>query len=246
MSFHCEAATASDAWLKAAKQLCDEGDSVGLHVVIAEPLTCNAAVVAALDETLKTYGKITCKHVAATIFPESLWRKLGKGDPQHLFDEYNKPNGYFDRLNRLRKRSHHNDWGTYFQRLSSPHFSDRDSGQLTQAIRALQRNGKPAGAIHLHTGLPRDGIRKIGGPCLQMVTIHAERTSGGYSLSACALYRNHDFFEKALGNYIGLGQLLGFLAIGAQMNVGELHVISGHAYCSPKGPTQEILRRFHG
>jgi hypothetical protein len=38
--------------------------------------------------------------------------------------------------------------------------------------------------------------------------VHAERNGTGYPVSACALYRSHDFLQKALGNYIGLGQLL--------------------------------------
>lgn len=245
MSAYLKVRTASDAWLNAARVLCEQGDCVGLHVEIAAPLSFDGAVVAFHDRVLRAHGKIASKHVAATIFPDGLWRKNGRGDPERLFSEYNKPRGYFDRLERRRKLSRHNDWGTYFQRMSAVGFSDRGEGQLSQALRALQRDGKPAGAIHLHTGLPRDGIRKIGGPCLQIVTVHAERNDNGYSLSACALYRNHDFFEKALGNYIGLGQLLGFLANCSQMQVAKLHVISGHAYCAPKGPIQEILREFH-
>lgn len=246
MSVYLKVETASDAWLGAAAALCERGDLFGLHVAIANPLAFDKAIVIAADRALQQRGKIATKHVAVTIFPEGFWRKIGQGDPERLFREYNKPLGYFERLKRLRKRSKHHDWGTYFQRLSSTTFSERGEGQLTQAIRALQRDGKPKGAIHLHTGLPSDGMRVRGGPCLQIITLHATQVSQGYSLSACALYRNHDFFEKALGNYIGLGQLLGFLATVAEMEVGTLHVISGHAYCSPKGPIQKILHQFHG
>ena len=113
-----------------------------------------------------------------------------------------------------------------------------------QAIVALRRPRKLAGAIHLHTGLPSDGIRTVGGPCLQAVTMHAERNGSGFSVSACALYRNHDFFQKALGNYIGLGQLLGFLAECAGLDVGKLYVISGHAYCDHKKLVRGILDAF--
>ena len=256
MSALFQVANASDAWLKAAKFISEEGSCIGLHVEIAKPLEYDAELVAAVDNMLKMKGYISCKHVAYTIFPEGLWRKM-TGDPEELFKRYNRPGGAYERLRRHRRVSRHNDWGSYFQRLSAPEFTERGEGQLTQAIRALRRKSKPAGAIHLHTGmpddddnihlhtgLPKDGIRKIGGPCLQIITVHAEHVNGGCALSACALYRNHDFFQKALGNYIGLGQLLGFVAECATMKVGKLHVISGHAYCSPIGPVKEVLRAF--
>jgi hypothetical protein len=244
MSAYFKVQFASDAWLAAARFVCKQGACVGLHVEIAEPMACDAAVATALDGALKSHGHIACKHVAHTIFPEGLWRKNAGGDPERLFELYNRGGGYYDRLRRHRKASNHNDWGTYFQRLSCADFSRRGEGQLTQAIRALRRDAKPAGAIHLHTSLPIDGIRKIGGPCLQIVTVHAKREDAGHSLSACALYRNHDFFQKALGNYVGLGHLLGFLAECSGMSVGALHVISGHAYCLPKKPVQEVLSAF--
>jgi hypothetical protein len=244
MSAFFQVETASDAWRKAAGFVCDSGACIGLHVEIERPLDCDVAVMQAIDHVLVKNGKIPSKDVAYTIFPQGLWSKMGNGDSERLFSLYNKPKGFYDRLHRHRALSGRHDWGTYFQRMSSAAFSDRAEGQLTLAIRALLRSAKPSGAIHLHTGLPKDGIRKIGGPCLQIVTIHAEPNGKGHSLSACALYRNHDFFEKALGNYIGLGQLLGFLAQCSRMSVGKLHVISGHAYCSPVGPVKEVLRAF--
>jgi thymidylate synthase len=239
--------SATDAWLRATRFLCENGDCCGLQVEIAKPLDYEVEVVDALDCALNVLGRrqqkhyTTTKHVAYTIFPDGLWRKIASPDPERLFDLYNKRGGCFDRLKHHRKRSHHSDWGTYFQRLSSAGFSGRETGQLKQAIVALGRPKKPAGAIHLHTGLPSDGIRTVGGPCLQALTVHAERQNTGYSLSACALYRNHDFFQKALGNYIGLGQLLGFLAECARLDVGKLYVTSGHAYCDHKKLVRGIL-----
>lgn len=256
MSAFFQVETASDAWRNAAGFVCNSGDCVGLHVEIARPLDYDEAVVQAVDNVLRQHGKIPCKDVAYTIFPQGLWQKLGRGDSERLFNLYNKPRGFYERLRQHRKMSGHNDWGTYFQRMSSSKFDGRGEGQLKRAVDALRRSKKPRGAIHLHTGmpddddlhlhtgLPADGMRVRGGPCLQIVTVHAERNSHGYSLSACALYRNHDFFEKALGNYVGLGQLLGFLAESSEMTVGKLHVISGHAYCSPVGPIKEVLHAF--
>lgn len=247
MSAFFTVGSASDAWLRATRFLCDHGDCCGLHVEIARPLDYDEGVVTALDGLLDALGRrqqkryIATKHVAYTIFPDGLWKKVARPDPERLFGMYNKPGGCFDRLKRHRSRSHHSDWGTYFQRLSSAAFSGRGRSQLAQAIVALRRPKKPAGAIHLHTGVPSDGIRTIGGPCLQAITVHAMSQDSGYSLSACAFYRNHDFLQKALGNYIGLGQLLGFLSDCSNLPLGKLYVISGHAYCDQKKLVRRIL-----
>jgi thymidylate synthase len=239
-----DAPSVTDAWLDAAKFLCDSGEAVGLHVAIADPTSVDSSVVAELDRALAAEKHLNCKHVANTIFPAGLWRKFGNSDHHRLFLLYNRQGGYYDRLKRRRARSSHYDWGTYFQRLSSAELSGRDESQLSQAIRALTRKDKPRGAVHLHTGFAKDGIRKIGGPCLQSLTMHTEWSKGQPHLSACALYRNHDFFQKALGNYIGLGNLVQFVAESSQLAVGTLHVISGHAYCDSKRSMRQVLNVF--
>ena len=43
------------------------------------------------------------------------------------------------------------------------------------------------------------------------------------------MYRNHFYIEKLLGNLIGLGQLMKFIADEAGVEVGQLTVISTHA-----------------
>jgi thymidylate synthase len=47
-----------------------------------------------------------------------------------------------------------------------------------------------------------------------------------------ALVRNHDYFEKALGNLIGLGHLLGYVCSETDLAPGELVCHSVHAYNS--------------
>ena len=44
-----------------------------------------------------------------------------------------------------------------------------------------------------------------------------------------AMYRNHLYIEKLLGNLIGLGRLMEFVAHEAGLKVGALTVISTHA-----------------
>jgi thymidylate synthase len=43
------------------------------------------------------------------------------------------------------------------------------------------------------------------------------------------MYRNHYYVEKLLGNLIGLGRLMEFVAREAGLKVGNLTVISTHA-----------------
>lgn len=52
-------------------------------------------------------------------------------------------------------------------------------------------------------------------------------------LDLVVVYRNHDFFNKALGNFIALGQLLRFIAVESGKTPGNLICHSVHAY-SPR------------
>ena len=48
-------------------------------------------------------------------------------------------------------------------------------------------------------------------------------------LTLTAQYRNHFYIEKLLGNLIGLGRLISFVAREANLAVGPLTVLSTHA-----------------
>jgi hypothetical protein len=49
------------------------------------------------------------------------------------------------------------------------------------------------------------------------------------TLTLTAMYRNHFYVEKLLGNLVGLGRLMDFVAGEAGLNVGALTVVSTHA-----------------
>ncbi len=63
-------------------------------------------------------------------------------------------------------------------------------------------------------------------PCLSHLSFkhHPE-----YGLMLTALYRNHYYVARLLGNLIGLGQLQAFVAKEADIRLGSLTVISTHA-----------------
>jgi hypothetical protein len=56
------------------------------------------------------------------------------------------------------------------------------------------------------------------------------------------VYRNHFYVEKLLGNLVGLGRLMAFVANEASVGLGPLTVISTHAEIDkPKGATRGDL-----
>ena len=58
------------------------------------------------------------------------------------------------------------------------------------------------------------------------------------------MYRNHFYIEKLLGNLIGLGRLMAFVARETNLNVGALTVVSTHAEIDQPGRVRR--RRYRG
>jgi len=72
-----------------------------------------------------------------------------------------------------------------------------------------------------------DAPRTRGGPCWHFGEIIWREDN---ILDLVVVYRNHDFFNKALGNFIGLGQLLKFICDESGKNAGSLRCHSVHAF----------------
>jgi hypothetical protein len=67
-------------------------------------------------------------------------------------------------------------------------------------------------------------------------------SGAGRSLGLTVFYRNHFYIEKLLGNLIGLGRLMDFVAGEATVAVGPLTVISTHAQIDqPKGASRSDI-----
>ena len=163
--------------------------------------------------------------VAQVLFPRS---------PKHVTETrqqfYNRHEALLCRA--LRAGKLHSTWGgTYFQRLMSLDGSDN---QLERAIRALTKwQVRSETGIVAHLSSPRvDKLRKRGSPCLQYLEIlwGVDR-----SLDLVAVYRNHDFLGKALGNFIGLGRVLEFLAGQSNKKIGRVICHSARAYTDSVG-----------
>lgn len=170
--------------------------------------------------------------VAKVLFPE-LPRKDGETREQ-----------YYSRwaavLRRGRKTGRlHSSWGsTYFERLLS---LDRSDNQIERAIHALTKWQRKETAIVMHLSAPRvDKLKPIGSPCLQFAEI---LWSADNTIDLVALYRNHDFLKKALGNFIGLGRLLAFIASESNKTPGKVICHSVRAYCESKTQLRKLIAK---
>ena len=166
--------------------------------------------------------------VANTIFPASTWQKSESRDE------------FYARYKRAHSRGRHKRWGTYFLRLID--FGQTHVNQLERSLRVFKEWEKnPGTAVVFHlSSAETDVPRPLGGPCLQLIQLQA----WGGTIDMTAVYRNHDFFNKAFPNYVGLGRLLNFICGESERNVGKLVCHSGHAYFnSSKEIARSLLAR---
>lgn len=74
-----------------------------------------------------------------------------------------------------------------------------------------------------------------GGQCLSFASLKLSKDGSGKKLGMTAMYRNHFYIEKLLGNLIGLGRLLDFIAKEGGVTRGSLTIISTHAEIDQPG-----------
>ena len=67
-----------------------------------------------------------------------------------------------------------------------------------------------------------------GGQCLSFLSFKIQ-PGAAKTLALTAMYRNHFYIEKLLGNLVGLGRLMSFVAREGGLGVGALTVVSTHA-----------------
>lgn len=160
------------------------------------------------------------RDVANTIFPAKLSARAA--DRQNLYAMYLQRH---DRVRRWKRGRH--AWGTYFERLVR--FPLSGVNQLDRVIDKL-RNWPTRNTTGLvfHLSSPAvDAPRTRGGPCWHYGELLWNADS---SIDLVAVYRNHDFYNKVLGNFIGLGRLLEFICEQSGKHPGKLVCHSVHAY----------------
>ncbi|SFJ06668.1 hypothetical protein [Bradyrhizobium sp. Gha] len=222
-----------DAWKKASKLVlkAPEHRIRNLIVEIESPTEFERSWLKKFDP--KGVGSTDRLSVVVKV----LFPFTGKKQNETREDFYERWNTTLE-LNRKRKNLRA-PWGTYFGRLTN---FGSEKNQLENMIHALSNWGmKPEAALVAHTSAPTlDTIKPIGSPCLQYVEILWGRDN---VIDLVAVYRNHDFLKKALGNYIGLGQLLEFISSESNKTPGRIVCHSVRAYCDEPGKLRTLIAK---
>ena len=223
---------AVEAWRLAAGLLVNDGDRFNLAVHITDAVALNEAEVSRYDHRRVEPGiRKSVYDVANTIFPST--SRYHAGNVDQFFTHYQ---GVYERGQKM----HRTTWGVYFLRLIS--FGPEGENQLGNVIHALADwHCKPKAAFVVHlSSAALDTPRPLGAPCWQygqFVRSEDDR------LSLIAVYRSQDYYQKALGNFVGLIRLLRFVCQRANMEMGTLTCLSTFATLQGKrAKTRQLIQ----
>lgn len=218
----------ASAWLLAANTVNQEHHHEAQNVIIdvADPLVMtddDREVVALVDQHLRDHGKYPVETVANTIFPQSLFSRHGSPAFYDIYKEKVLP--------RIAK----GDWGRYFDRMIS--FPLQKKGKDINPLRDIVDKmkiqvGGPRCFRNVYELTVYDPVRDAGPlmnrQCLSFLSF--KLTDGpDRKLLLTAVYRNHYYIQRLLGNLIGLGRLMKFVADEVGVEVGSLTIVSTHA-----------------
>lgn len=168
---------------------------------------------------------------ASTIFPWAFWRMNRSLNCKELANKY-----LVEILPRLKDRDTLNKHGTYFERMVNfgGNIAERISGknQLDHIVE-LWRKRRDARSHPRHSAMvvscldpQRDQSLALmrGFPCLQQVSFGYDNSGG---LSVSAYYPTQYIFDRAYGNYLGLGHLGQFMASQLGVKLVRINVFVG-------------------
>ena len=237
-------------WLAAAKHLDSAHRREGFNLLleIGSPTVVtddDRLVMTKVDRAYAMAGDaakgMTLRTVRNTIFPYWMYLRHGRPDVYRKFHDVHQ-----------RARGTDGGWGTYAQRLINFRRGDayvEDGNQLERLISKLREGRVPGAKTYVNrfelntTGVAdsgsvdvggeapvyhpdRDQNRTIGGPCLSHIS---EKLSRDGRINLTAVYRNHYYCLRALGNLFGLMDLMRFLAAESEFETGTLSCLSTHA-----------------
>ncbi len=228
--------TCAAAWLEAvtAVNAAQGHEAHNVIIDVAEPLSQSAAdgrVIELVDGFLRGHGALPLQSVANTIFPQDLYRRHGAPKLYEVYGEV---------YERVKKKQ--GDWGRYFERMiRRPTAGGKIINPLADMVAKMKQHihggGKTFRNIYELTiadaalDVPIYDPERDAGPvmnrqCLSFLSFKLDRDN---RLMLTALYRNHYYIERLLGNLIGLARLMAFVGQEAEVAVGPLTVISTHA-----------------
>jgi thymidylate synthase len=216
------------AWLAAAAAVqAQGGEAHNVIIDIADPVAEDAtdtAIIQAVDAHLRGHNTYSVASVANTIFPEAILQRHGAED---LYGAYHR---ILPRMKRITR-----DWGRYFERLTK--WTKVRNGEIS-TINPLQdlisfmqtqiagdRTYRNVYEMTIYD--PTRDAKKISNrQCLSFLSF---KLNSGHQLLLTAVYRNHAYISRGLGNFIGLGRLQAFVAEQSGATLGSLTCISTHA-----------------
>ena len=210
-----------EAWVSVARMLAQCGwEARNLVAHVRNPNLLDDTLHTQVSDFADREGLLGPKHVAYTIFPHGLYR--GNGDAATVFERYNRNDGMYDRLHRRKP-----DWGTYFRRMTHYDNAGPVVNQLDNIIQAVRTRENVSRAAYtvLIQNPGGETVQPRGGPCLNYIAVQLD-TSPRLTLGLLAVYRSHDFLERAYGNYWGLCNLLRFMASEVNAAPGPLTCVS--------------------
>jgi thymidylate synthase len=254
--FRCiEAKSCARAWAAACKSImATKNEGYNVVIDVADTVKHNAkenTAINLVDKFLKLHEESPIVTVANTIFPQALYE--AHGSPR-FYEVYHRD---FDRFSREAK-----GWGQYFDRMTRWKVAggetihplqdliaklkkNEDKQRRVRAVYEMAVTGPSLGTPDLpdqdeeETDLDltiyapgSDRRRPMSGPCLSYLSFK-RHTDGDLLLTA--VFRNHYYMTKLLGNLIGLGQLQAFVAKEAALKTGSLTVVSTHAEIDMEG-----------
>jgi thymidylate synthase len=233
------------AWLAASEAVHGLPGHEGYHVLIdvahpTESSPQDETVVRLVDDFLAAHTKnaFLVRTVANTIFPQATYEAHGSPD---FYDVYIRK--VFPRLKRSPR-----DWGRYFERMIAYPSNDGPKNLLADLVTEMKHNVAADRTFRNIYELPiYDPMRDrsgspIGRQCLSYMSFKLDDDN---RLLLSAVYRNHFYTEKLLGNLIGLGRLMAFVAAEVGIAVGPLSVLSTHAHVDAAKASQRQLNELH-
>jgi len=214
------------AWAKAILAL-NGHNWVAWNVLIQ--IDCPELYNKETDDLLNNFAKrqklIPPKHVAHTIFPQTFLKKDISRD--RIYEKY-------WRFFKISRKMPHSGWGTYFERMIKYSTPKGDVDQLGSIIDNIKSRTINYGASYtIVIPYPHRDLNKLmGAPCLNYITIQVEtkEPTKEKTVNLLAVYRNHDFTERAYGNYLGLCNLIKYISQETGSLLGTLTCVSSHAF----------------
>jgi hypothetical protein len=207
--------------------------------------------IAEIRNAIDSVNKQSCRTVASTIFPNSLWMPDSADNANQLYARYG-------RIWKTISKCPANKKGVYFRRLTSymVEGASPDQKPVNQLSHVIQTY---AGGNHRHSALQasifdptRDHTnnRQRGFPCLQQVAFNVSEGT----LEVTGFYALQHHLPKAYGNYLGLCWLGRFMAKQMRLRLAKVTCIasslrlpSGDGYTkSGLAPLRRALEQVAG